>query len=70
MDETFFAVSFMAVSSEIYKTENKTKFLFNSFLAAKLTFTKNICFPFFYRALRSNSLSICSEISPLTIVNN
>ena len=40
MDETFFAVSFMAVSSEIYKTDNKNKFLFNYFLAAKLTYTK------------------------------
>ena len=40
MDETFLGVSFMAVSSEIYKTENKNKFLFNSFLAAKLTYTK------------------------------
>ena len=40
MDENFFAVSFMAVSSEIYKTENKNEFIFNSFLAAKLTFTK------------------------------
>ena len=38
MDETFFAVSFMAVSSEIFKTNNKNKFLFNYFLLKNLLF--------------------------------
>ena len=40
MDETFFVVSFMAVSSEILKKNNNNKFLSNSFLAVKLTYTK------------------------------
>ena len=54
MDETFLAVSFMAVSSEIYKTDKENKFPFNSFLAAMLTY-RNIfvsCFLVEFLVLR------------------
>ena len=41
MDETFFILSFMALSFEIQKTFNQNKFCSKLFLPTKLTFKKN-----------------------------
>ena len=40
MDETFFILSFMAISFEIHKTFNQNKIHYKLFLPTKFTFTK------------------------------
>ena len=45
MDETFFILSFIAVSFEIHKTYYQNKFRSKLFLPTKFTFTKTIFLP-------------------------
>ena len=47
MDETFFVVSVMAVSFEIYKTDDKNKVYFKCFFSSEVDLYKNIFFLLF-----------------------
>ena len=73
MDETFFVVSVMAVSFEIYKTDDKNKFYCKCFLAPKLTYTKiffSCCSTLVSKKYLLKNLSILHFSDSMRIIQN
>ena len=68
MDEIFVFFSILAVSSEMYKTNEQNKIFFKYFLAAKLTYKKIFFSPFFNYLL--TNLSIFYFCVSMRIIQN